>query len=518
MVVTWGAAQVAGHLRASGAFPVPTALRATATARPDSLIPFGSAAEGTGEKTFGPLHSPLVAIAADSRRPGAWLAGADGGKFTTGAARFFGSLGSEHLSAPVVALAATPGGGGYWLASANGAIHQFGDAHYYGSASGLPLNEPIVGMAATPDGHGYWLASADGGIFAFGNATFRGAATATRPTDPIVGMAATSDGKGYWLVSADGNILSFGDAHSYGSTEALNLRAPIVAIAATDDARGYWLVAADGGVFAFGDATFHGSAADAVLGGTPVVSIAPTTAGGGYWLATGEPPQFSAAAASYVATRSDNVTAAVYDITTGQTYSFRAGLVEHTASTVKVDILATLLTQTQVHGALPASLQSLAVPMIEDSLDSAADALWVRLGPEAVGGFEHAAGMTSTVPATDGIWGTTTTTVEDRLTLLRAVVFPNGILDDQSRAYILELMKHVTPSQDWGATGGVPHGVVVALKNGFAPIIGWQINTEAWVDGDGRDYLIAVLTDHNPTEAYGIATVNAISSIAWRLT
>jgi hypothetical protein len=48
-----------------------------------------------------------------------------------------------------------------------------------------------------------------------------------------------------------------------------------------------------------------------------------------------------------------------------------------------------------------------------------------------------------------------------------------------------------------------------------AVINGWQINTTGWVDGDGRNYLIAVLTDGNPTEAYGIDTVNAISAIVW---
>jgi hypothetical protein len=89
------------------------------------------------------------------------------------------------------------------------------------------------------------------------------------------------------------------------------------------------------------------------------------------------------------------------------------------------------------------------------------------------------------------------------------------VLSDASRAYILYLMEHITPSQDWGATGGVPPGVTVALKNGFAIIDGWQINTEAWVDGDGRNYLIGVLTDNNPTESYGIETVNAISAIVW---
>jgi hypothetical protein len=58
-------------------------------------------------------------------------------------------------------------------------------------------------------------------------------------------------------------------------------------------------------------------------------------------------------------------------------------------------------------------------------------------------------------------------------------------------------------------------GVTVALKNGFSVIDCWQTNTTGWVDGDGRDYLIAVLTDQNPSEAYWIDTVNASSAIAW---
>jgi hypothetical protein len=113
------------------------------------------------------------------------------------------------------------------------------------------------------------------------------------------------------------------------------------------------------------------------------------------------------------------------------------------------------------------------------------------------------------------VWGTTTTTALDRLAMIRAVVEPNELLTDASRAYILGLMEHITPSQDWGATGGVPPGVTVALKNGFAVIDGWQINTTGWVDGDGRDYLIAVLTNGNVSEPYGIGTVDGVSSIVW---
>jgi len=286
-------------------------------------------------------------------------------------------------------------------------------------------------------------------------------------------------------------------------------------MAASQSGLGYWMVAADGGVFAFGDAPFEGSD-----GGTPKNADAVGIAGrsGGYWIAYGIDPlsQMIPAIASYVAGRSDNVTVAVEDLATGQIYQFRPGVVEHTASTLKVDILATLLVQAQAAGrGLTPEEQSLAVPMIEDSLDSAADTLWTQLGPGAVGAFERAAGMTSTVPATDGIWGTTTTTALDRLAMIRTLVEPNSLLTDTSRAYILDLMEHITPSQDWGATGGVPPGVTVALKNGFAVIEGWQINTTGWVSGDGRDYMIAVLTDGNASEQYGIDTVNAVSALVW---
>ena len=99
--------------------------------------------------------------------------------------------------------------------------------------------------------------------------------------------------------------------------------------------------------------------------------------------------------------------------------------------------------------------------------------------------------------------------------MMRTLVQPNPLLTDASRSYVLDLMEHITPSQDWGATGGVPPGVTVALKNGFAVINGWQINTTGWISGGGRNYLIAVLTNGNASEQYGIDTVNGVSALVW---
>jgi hypothetical protein len=76
------------------------------------------------------------------------LVASDGGIFSYGDARFFGSTGSIHLNRPIVGLAASADGGGYWLVASDGGIFAFGDAHFSGSAGGVPLNRPIVGMTA----------------------------------------------------------------------------------------------------------------------------------------------------------------------------------------------------------------------------------------------------------------------------------------------------------------------------------------------------------------------------------
>ena len=56
-----------------------------------------------------------------------------------------------------------------------------------------------------------------------------------------------------------------------------------------------------------------------------------------------EDPFHSASLEAYLATRTDNVTAALYDVTTHQTYIYRPGIRQVTASMEKIDILAVLL-------------------------------------------------------------------------------------------------------------------------------------------------------------------------------
>jgi beta-lactamase class A len=227
----------------------------------------------------------------------------------------------------------------------------------------------------------------------------------------------------------------------------------------------------------------------------------------------------SAAVRDYLAERAGDVTAAVYDVADGRTSLWRPGVAEDTASIVKVDILATLLHEDQEQGSsLEEEDQEEATAMIEQSDNDAASDLWDDVGQQtAIGAFDGLVGMRGTTPGTDGYWGLTTTTAADQVRLVRTVALHGPVLTDASRAYELSLMEDVEPSERWGVDGGVPAGVTVALKNGWLPLSDddWQINSIGWVHGEGRDYVIAVLSDGNPTEGYGIQTIQGLSSLVW---
>jgi beta-lactamase class A len=237
----------------------------------------------------------------------------------------------------------------------------------------------------------------------------------------------------------------------------------------------------------------------------------------------------SGAAESYVAGRSGTVLAAVYDVKTGQTWQLGSGSAQDEASVVKLNVLEALLAGHR-GGPLSQADQSLAQSMIEDSDNDAATSLWDAAGgAQGVGAYDDKAGLTKTSPSQcvtcAGFpwpgWGLTTTVPGDQLALLKQLVIPgpHPLLSAAQRSYALSLMENVTADQAWGVSGGVPAGVTVALKNGWLPLdnadTDWQVNSVGWVNGDGRDYLIAVLSTGNATEQYGIDTINALSSRIW---
>jgi hypothetical protein len=137
---------------------------------------------------------------------GYWLVASDGGIFSFGDARFFGSTGALHLNRPIVAMTATPTGDGYWFVASDGGIFTFGDGHFYGSGARTDLGRPFAAMDATPSGHGYWLAASDGAVYGYGDASLFDS-EGNFPLSPlrhVIAFVARPTGEGYWLASAAG--------------------------------------------------------------------------------------------------------------------------------------------------------------------------------------------------------------------------------------------------------------------------------------------------------------------------
>jgi hypothetical protein len=269
------------------------------------------------------------------------------------------------------------------------------------------------------------------------------------------------------------------------------------------------------------------SAARSAAGAAGGATENPTTAGAGVGGAAAPPGPVAdvfgtAAVSSYLeaqADRSLDVTAAVYDAATGQTWLYRPTVALTAASVMKLEILQAMLWRAQQSGApLTPGQETLASLMIEDSTDNAAQELWNTVGgATTLDEFGREVGLSDTEPNPTGYWGLSTTTALDQVRLVKELAFPSPLLSEASRSYELGLMTHVEPGEAWGVSTGVPAGTSVALKNGWDPVTGaWEVNSVGWVHGDGHDYVMAVLCWGAGTETVGVAAIDGLSQLVWR--
>jgi hypothetical protein len=214
--------------------------------------------------------------------------------------------------------------------------------------------------------------------------------------------------------------------------------------------------------------------------------------------------------------RSSLVGLAVDDRRTGVTCKYHGGWHFDSASVVKVTILSALLRKLQQeHRGLTAQQKTLATEMITLSDNDAATALWNQTGRPSLQKFLTLAGMTQTHLGPGGYWGLTQITAHDELTLLKLLTSANSVLTGASRDYVLGLMARVVSYERWGVPAGAPTDVTVHVKNGWLPqpTLGWRINSIGSFSGHGADYMIVVLTDNNPTMAYGVDSVEDIAKV-----
>jgi Beta-lactamase enzyme family len=248
-----------------------------------------------------------------------------------------------------------------------------------------------------------------------------------------------------------------------------------------------------------------------------VVSASPAI--GPTSLEKGRSAELTRSVESYLTGREGRLSVAVRDLSTGASYAYGSSQRFPTASIVKADILAALLLQAQRDGrTLTTTEQALTSQMIRNSDNAATTTLWNSIGgATGLAQANRALGLTQTTAGSDGYWGLTSTGVHDQIHLLSVLASDEGPLSAHSRAYALSLMGSVSTGQDWGVSAAAGPGDTVALKNGWLPRTAdgglWVINSIGRVQTGTHDYLIAVLSDHNPSMEAGITTVEHVAEL-----
>jgi hypothetical protein len=208
----------------------------------------------------------------------------------------------------------------------------------------------------------------------------------------------------------------------------------------------------------------------------------------------------------------------VYDRVTGVDCALSGGSHFDSASIVKAIILAALLRWHQeTKTPLSATEKYEATLMITQSDNDAATYLWDEVGMSRLQHFLNLAQMNETELGQDGYWGLTQVTAHDEILLLRLLTAQNKVLSNGSRAYQLTLMSKVVSWQRWGTPAGAPRTVTVHVKNGWLPDdSGWHINSIGAFTSKTRNYMMAVLSDGNPSEQYGIDSIEDVARLVHR--
>ena len=185
--------------------------------------------------------------------------------------------------------------------------------------------------------------------------------------------------------------------------------------------------------------------------------------------------------------------------------------VGHAWSTMKVPVLATLLSQLERGGGgLNSAQRADATAALEASDNSAAEALFAAL-EGSNGGLDGASQVLqntlrragddqtviNTAPNSSGFttWGQSEWSAAGEVAFYRALA-GGCLLSRSDTSYVLSLMGQVTSDQRWGAgSAGYPSGATVAFKGGWGPENGggYLVRQTAIVSTGSGGYVLSML-------------------------
>jgi hypothetical protein len=212
-------------------------------------------------------------------------------------------------------------------------------------------------------------------------------------------------------------------------------------------------------------------------------------------------------ARSFARSREGPVSFAVVD-TRGQGHGLDPQRRYVSASVVKSMLLAAELRRLDVEGAqLDAATEQTLRAMITYSDNDAADSIYYRVGDEGLYEVARAAGMERF--DVYGYWANAQITAADMARMFAGL---DGLMPDRFREFGLGLLGSVIPEQSWGIPAAAGERWAVRFKGGWRSTERGQLVHQAAELRDGDRLLsIAVLSDGQPTQAYGIETVRGIA-------
>ena len=220
----------------------------------------------------------------------------------------------------------------------------------------------------------------------------------------------------------------------------------------------------------------------------------------------------SSSLSTYANQLGDNLAMSVYLPAQNRFYNFHANEDFETASTIKVVILITLLSQAEAaNRPLTSTEQSEATAMIENSDNDAAQAIYDEEGGNiGIANYMAAIGITDMNLNLNGFGTTTTspTTMIQILEDLRTV----SILTPSDCQYTLSLMSQIASDERMGIGDTAPAGATVQMKDGYG-VEDDGLNVMVTIGSityQGQTYDVAVFTRRETTLQQGIDYVNTI--------
>ncbi len=217
----------------------------------------------------------------------------------------------------------------------------------------------------------------------------------------------------------------------------------------------------------------------------------------------------------YLPTRGGHTALAVVD-SEGRLSGVRLDEPFITGSVIKAMLLVAYLRRLEAIGRrqIDPYDASFLFPMIHSSDNDAATECWSIVGDEGLCALAKAAGMTHFCVDAGASWGrkwaAALITAADQA---RFFFEMDSLIPAEFVGYARYLLSTVADHQSWGIPAAArPLGYKVFFKGGWRPSADARlVHQIARVEGHGRTFSIAVLTDGDPDNDYGIETIQGVT-------